>query len=143
MTKTHPPGILLNTMAQRKNTQNIDKVSMLIRLINRDRRYDPESYSFVMAALDFTRKGLNRKGHVSGQELLEGIRGYALEEFGPMARTVLGHWGITTTNDFGEIVFNMLDTGLLGKSEQDSKEDFNNRFDFKAVFDKSFKYTTH
>jgi len=114
---------------------------MLVKLINRDKRYGPESYSFVMAALDFTRKNLKRKGHVTGQELLEGIREYALEEFGPMARTVLGHWGITTTNDFGEIVFNMLNTGLLGKTEQDSKDDFNNRFDFKAAFDKSYKYT--
>jgi len=130
-------------MAQRKNTQNIAKVSTLMKLISRDKRYDPESYSFVMSALDFTRKTLKRKGHVTGQELLEGIRGYALEEFGPMARTVLKHWGITTTNDFGEIVFNMLDTGLLGKSDQDSKDDFNNRFDFKAIFDESYKYTSH
>ena len=130
-------------MAQRKNTQNIAKVSTLMKLINRDKRYDPESYSFVMSALDFTRKTLKRKGHVTGQELLEGIRGYALEEFGPMVRTVLKHWGVTTTNDFGEIVFNMLDTGLLGKSDQDSKDDFNNRFDFKSAFDESYKYTTH
>ena len=130
-------------MAQRKNTQNIAKVSTLMKLINRDKRYDPESYSFVMSALDFTRKTLKRKGHVTGQELLEGIRGYALEEFGPMVRTVLKHWGITTTNDFGEIVFNMLDTGLLGKSDHDSKDDFNNRFDFKSAFDESYKYTTH
>ena len=141
MTKTHPPGILLNTMAQRKNTQNIDKVSMLIRLINRDRRYDPESYSFVMAGLDFTSKKLGRRGHVSGQELLEGIREYAIEQFGPMARTVLEHWGIKSTDDFGEIVFNMIDVGLLGKTEQDSKQDFSDIYDFKTAFDKGFKYT--
>ena len=128
-------------MTHRKNTQNIAKVSTLMKLINRDKRYDPESYSFVMSALDFTRKTLKRKGHVTGQELLEGIREYALEEFGPMARTVLKHWGITTTNDFGEIVFNMLDTGLLGKSDRDSKDDFNNIFDFKSIFDENYKYT--
>ncbi|NQV04065.1 MAG: hypothetical protein HQ532_01060 [Candidatus Omnitrophica bacterium] len=130
-------------MAQRKNPHNINKVFMLMELINKDKRYGPESYSFVLAALGFTRKSLKRKGHISGQELLEGIREYALEQFGPMARTVLERWGITTTGDFGEIVFNMLDAGLLGKSEKDSKEDFSNIFDFKAAFDKSYKYTIH
>ena len=94
-------------------------------------------------ALDFTTKKLERKGHVSGQELLEGIRDYALELFGPMARTVLEYWGIKNTRDFGEIVFNMIDAGLLGKAEQDSREDFENVYDFKAVFDKGFKFTLH
>ncbi len=141
MTNKALPGILLNTMANRKAPHNINKVFTLMRLINKDRRYGPESYSFVMGALEFTRKTLKRNGHVSGEELLEGIREYGLEQFGPMTRTVLERWGVTSTNDFGEIVFNMLDAGLLGRSEQDSKEDFNNRFDFKAAFDKSCKYT--
>lgn len=132
--------ILCNTMAKKRN---INKVFALLKVIDRDKRYNPESYSFVMAALDFTAKRLGKKGHLKGQELLKGIRAYALEQFGPMARSVFEHWGIRTTNDFGEIVFNMIDAGLLGKTEQDSKEDFNNGFDFKEAFDKGLRYTIH
>ena len=130
-------------MAERKNTQNINKVFALLKVLNRDKRYEPESYSFVMACLDFTAKRLRRKGHITGKELLDSMKEYALEQFGPMARTVLESWGIKTTNDFGEIVFNMIDAGILGKTEQDMKEDFDKRFDFKTVFDKGYKYTLH
>ena len=117
------------------------KVFALLKVLNRDRRYNPEAYSFVMASLDFTTRKLRRHGHVTGQELVEGIREYALEQFGPMARNVLEHWGVKSTSDFGEIVFNMIDAGMLGKTEHDSKEDFSNLYDFKAAFDKGFKYT--
>ena len=130
-------------MAGRKNRYNIEKVFALLKVLNKDRRYSPESYSFVMAALDFTAKKLKRKGHVSGQELLDGIRDYALEQFGPLVRTVFEHWGIKETNDFGEIVFNMIGAGILGKSECDSKDDFDNRYDFKTAFDKGYEYTLH
>ena len=136
-------GILFNTMAEHRQRKNINKVFALLKVLDKDKRYGPESYSFVMAALDFTTKKLRRTGHVTGQELLEGIREYALGQFGPMARNVFEHWGIKTTNDFGEIVFNMIDTGMLGKTERDSKEDFNNKFDFKDTFDRGCKYTLH
>ena len=119
------------------------KVFALLEVINRDRRYNPEAYSFVMAGLDFTSKKLKRQGHVTGQELLRGIKEYSLEQFGPMTRMVFEYWGIKETGDFGEIVFNMIDAGLLGKTEHDSKEDFSNAYDFKTVFDKGFKYTIH
>lgn len=128
-------------MAERKQKHNMYKVAALLKVIDEDKRYDPESYSFVMASLDFTSKKLRRHGHVSGEELLEGIREYAIEQFGPMARSVLEHWGIKTTGDFGEIVFNMIDVGLLGKTNQDSKQDFSDTYDFKTAFDKGFKYT--
>jgi len=128
-------------MAERKQRHNMHKVAALLKVIYEDKRYDPESYSFVMASLDFTSKKLRRRGHVSGQELLEGIREYAIEQFGPMARPVLEHWGIKSTGDFGEIVFNMIDVGLLGKTDQDSKQDFSDTYDFKTAFDKDFKYT--
>lgn len=128
-------------MSQRKESHNINKVVALLSVLDKDKRYDAEAYSFVMAALSFTTKKLVRKGHVTGGELLDGIREYALEEFGPMARTVLGHWGIKKTNDFGEIVFNMIDAGMLGKTESDSKKDFADRFDFKDTFDKGCRYS--
>ncbi|MDP2911879.1 MAG: hypothetical protein Q8N76_06080 [Candidatus Omnitrophota bacterium] len=130
-------------MAEEKNKQSMNKVFALLKLIDKDKRYDPEAYSFIMASLDFTMKRLKRKGHIKGQELADGIRDYALDQFGPMARVVLEKWGVKSTNDFGEIVFNLIGSGLLGKTDEDRKEDFNNRYDFKEAFDKGCKYSLH
>jgi uncharacterized repeat protein (TIGR04138 family) len=104
-------------------------------IVNKDPRYKEESYSFVMSALDFTQNKLNRKGHVTGRELLEGIRQMALELYGPMARTVFEHWGVYNTEDFGNIVFNMVNVGLMSKTKEDSIDDFKDVYDFKKVFD--------
>lgn len=106
----------------------------LDEIIEKDTRYKGEAYRFVMAALDYTIGKLDEPRHVSGKELLEGIREHAFEQFGPMARTVLEHWGITSTEDFGYIVFNMVDKEILGKKESDSIDDFKNGYDFKEVF---------
>jgi len=128
-------------MAEDKNKQTMNKVFTLLNILDRDKRYDPEAYSFIMASLDYTMKKLKRNSHVSGQELSEGIKGYAMDQFGPMARIVLEKWGIKSTDDFGEIVFNLIDSGLLGKTDQDRKEDFHDRYDFKKAFDKGCSYT--
>ncbi len=130
-------------MAEDRNKQNINKVFALLKILNKDKRYNPEAYSFIMASLDYTIKRLGRKGHITGQELSEGIRDYAIEQFGPLARIVLEKWGIKSTDDFGEIVFNLIDSGLLGKTEEDRKEDFHNRYNFKEAFDKGCKYSLH
>ncbi len=109
-------------------------------LLQTDRRYDPEAYNFLYEALDFTLKNIvSPRGrpnqHVSGQELLEGVRRYGIEQFGCLARVVLENWGIRTTDDFGEMVFNLVNQDLMGKQESDSKEDFRNIYDFAEVFD--------
>jgi uncharacterized repeat protein (TIGR04138 family) len=130
-------------MAEEKNKQNMNKVFALLTILNKDKRYDPEAYSFIMTSLDYTMKKLKRKGHVTGQELSEGVKDYCLDQFGPLARLVLEKWGIKSTNDFGEIVFNLINSGLLGKTEEDRKEDFHNRYDFKEAFDKGCKYSLH
>lgn len=116
----------------------------LASILDRDPRYAEEAYHFVREALDFTIKMLDKPvegpgRHVSGQELLEGIRQYALKEFGPMAIRVLHHWGIRKTDDFGEMVFNMVGAGILGKTDQDRKEDFHGGFDFDSAFAKPFR----
>ena len=109
-----------------------------------DLRYNREAYFFLREALDHTHKitgkpqKKNEVRHVSGQELLKGIREYALQQFGPMTLTVLEEWGIKCCEDFGEIVFNMVDTKLLAKTEQDSREDFRNGYDFHEAFRKPF-----
>jgi uncharacterized repeat protein (TIGR04138 family) len=100
----------------------------------RDRRYKPDSYEFAMQALNYTQKRLKRSGHVSGKELAEGMREYALKLYGPMSRTVLTYWGIGTTADLGEIVFNLIQKKVLSKTESDSEADFENVYDFENAF---------
>ena len=99
-----------------------------------DNRYKPDAYEFVMQALHFTQSKLKREKHVSGGELLGGIREFAIEQYGPMAKTVFSHWGINKTDDFGNIVFNMVDKKLLSKTAEDSVDDFKDVYDFQAAF---------
>src|SRR5580692_13029947 len=113
------------------------------RILAKDSRYTREAYGFVREALDFTQKQISRENrdvirHVKGQELLEGIRQYALQQFGPMAVTVLEEWGIKSCPDFGEIVFNMVEIELLAKTEKDNREDFQSGYDFTDAFRKPY-----
>ncbi len=107
----------------------------------RDPRYKKEAYFFVLEALDFTLAKLERYDqegehrHVSGRELLYGIREYGLSRFGPLAGMVFRRWGVTKTGDFGEIVFNLVDCGLLHSRPEDSKDDFQDVYDFEEAFD--------
>lgn len=118
----------------------------VIQLIQKDdTRYATGAYLFLRQALDFTlarireqEKG-NRHRHVTGQELCRGIRDYALDQFGPMTLTLLEHWGIRRTEDFGQIVFNLVEFGIFGKTETDSIEDFNEVYDFETAFVKPFQ----
>lgn len=121
-----------------KSESNFFKV--IERIAEKDPRYKSEAYIFLMAALNFTVGKLDRPRHVTGQELSDGIRLYAVEQFGPLARTVLEHWGVFATEDFGNIVFNMIDAKLLSKTEEDSIDDFKGVFDFKSAFDKTVEY---
>jgi uncharacterized repeat protein (TIGR04138 family) len=113
----------------------------LTEIVQRDPRYAYEAYEFVDRALQFTQKKLGRERkadvqagdprlHVSGRELLDGIRRLALVEFGMMARVVFRLWGIERTDDFGNIVFNLIEAGLMSKSDDDCLKDFHGVFDF-------------
>jgi len=101
----------------------------------KDNRYKPDAYEFVMQALYFTQKRLNKEGHISGQQLLEGIREFGIDQYGFLVKTLFNYWGIKSTQDFGEIVFNMTDSGVMGKTEQDCRDDFKNVYDFDEAFD--------
>ena len=107
-------------------------------ITSRDGRYKANAYSFVMAALEQTMSRLPKARHISGRELLIGIRETALEQFGPMAKEVFNFWGVRTTEDFGNIVFNLVDTGLLSKTESDSIDDFIDIYDFETVFEEEY-----
>ncbi|AKJ64327.1 Minf_1886 family protein [Kiritimatiella glycovorans] len=104
-----------------------------------DPRYSEEAYRFVQEGLSFTARKLERPAegpgrHISGAELLDGLREYALQEYGPMAKRVLNHWGVHSCIDFGHIVFNMVEAGMLGKTEEDSLRDFEGGYDFDEAF---------
>jgi uncharacterized repeat protein (TIGR04138 family) len=123
--------------------QEVNFDEALDQILARDTRYQREAYLFVREALDYTQKLISKQAqgllrHVSGQELLEGIRQYALSQFGPMVVTVLDEWGVRTGRDFGEIVFNMVEIGLLAKTEKDCREDFEGSYDFEDAFRKPF-----
>jgi uncharacterized repeat protein (TIGR04138 family) len=99
-----------------------------------DGRYPVDAYRFVYEGLDFTLKRIGCKRHITGRELLEAIRDLALEQFGGMALLVFEMWGVRKTSDFGNLVFNLVDAGLMSRSESDSREDFEDVYDFKEVF---------
>ena len=109
------------------------------RVIQEHHQYKFEAYSFVMAALHHTVSKLKKPRHISGKELTEGIREYALEQFGPMARTVLDYWGIHGTLDFGKIVFALVEVGILRKQPEDKLEDFKDIYDFEKAFDEGYE----
>lgn len=114
-----------------------DFIKAIEEICARDNRYKPDAYEFLMQALHFTQNKLKRKGHVTGKELSCGCAEFAIEQYGPMAKTVLTHWGITRTEDFGNMVYNMLKSRLLSKTESDSLNDFKDVYDFETAFGKN------
>ena len=123
-------------------------LEMVNLIVKEDDRYTREAYGFLKEALDFTmdkeRKRMGKavsktQRHVTGQELLEGVREYAVEQFGPMAYTVLISWGLERCEDFGEMVFNLIEYGVFSKNEDDTKEDFAAIYDFEEAFLKPFQ----
>jgi uncharacterized repeat protein (TIGR04138 family) len=103
-------------------------------------RYKPNAYRFTLDSVNYTVQSLGEMRHVRGEELLEGIRRLALDRFGPMAKTVFEQWGILRTEDFGEIVFQLVDEGLLGKTEEDKMSDFSSGYDFNEAFVRDFDW---
>ncbi len=97
-------------------------------------RYKAAAYFWLVRALDYTRRSLGRPGHVTGQELLQGARGLALKEFGPMATSVFEYWGVEKGEDIGRIIFDLIEVKLLAKTDQDSLQDFQTGESFQAAF---------
>ncbi len=125
-------------------------IEIIDQILAKDTRYDREAYAFVRDALEFTLRklrknntpgetGASRHTHVSADELLEGLRQHALAEFGPMVPTVFSFWGIHSSADIGQIVFNLIESGLFGRSEQDRIEDFTGALDFHKAFVEPFE----
>ena len=121
--------------------QQFDYDEVLDLILAKDDRYPREAYHFVREGLDYTQHKMTRMSgakeprHVSGQELSDGMRQFALETYGPMAKLLLNEWGIHGTTDFGEIVFNLVNDNLMSKTEDDRIEDFTDVFEFDVELD--------
>lgn len=111
-----------------------DLLAKIQGLVDRSSRYKFEAYSFVLSALHYTMTKVSPPRHITGREFCDGIRQFAIDQYGPMARTVLEHWGIMSTLDFGHLVFDLVDVGLMRKTEEDSLDDFKEVYDFKQAF---------
>ena len=124
--------------------------SKLDEVVQKDKRYAYEAYEFVFQALNYTQEELGREApaegekpegrhHVTGPELLDGIRRLALREFGFMARTVLHRWGVNRTDDFGQIVFNLVAADLMSKTDDDNPDDFRGVYDLDEALVRGFR----
>src|SRR5882757_7551541 len=127
--------------------QDLEFSEIVGLICKEDSRFDRQAYTFVRQALDHTVKELKRKTpertgksqHVTGAELLQGIRVYALDQFGPLTKTVLNTWGVLRCADFGDIVFNLIEYNVFSKTESDRREDFADIYDFDEAFVKPFR----
>ncbi len=126
--------------------QDPDFAEIVGLIYKEDPRFDRKAYDFVRLGLDHTVKAFKkaeaarsqRSRHVTGQELLEGLRAYALDQYGPLAKTVLNAWGVRRCSDFGDIVFNLIEYHVFSKTESDRREDFGDIFTFEEAFVKPF-----
>jgi uncharacterized repeat protein (TIGR04138 family) len=123
-------------------------VNEIISLIRKeDPRFDRQAYAFVRDGLEHAVKELKKRDaararisrHVTGRELAEGLRDYALDQFGPLAKTVLNTWGVRETIHFGDIVYNLIDYNIFSKTESDRREDFADVYDFDQAFERPFR----
>jgi uncharacterized repeat protein (TIGR04138 family) len=138
----------------------LDPAHPIAQLLEEDRRYTFEAYVFIFEALQYAQNVLQMgvehpsepppeppeegeerpaERHVTGQELCEAIRRFALEQYGYMAKSVLNSWGIHGTSDFGEIVFNLIRIGQMRKTPSDTRIDFDNIYDFDTALKQGFK----
>lgn len=113
---------------------------ILDQLQERNPRFHTKAYFFVLAALHSVIQEMTQPRHISGGELAVGVRELALRRFGPMARTVLEHWGIHATEDVGCVVFALVEQGILVKQEEDRPEDFADVFDFEEAFELNYPW---
>jgi uncharacterized repeat protein (TIGR04138 family) len=129
--------------------QDLEFSEVVELICKEDARFDRKAYTFVRQALDHTVKEMKKRApertarsqHVTGPELLTGVRDFALDQFGPLAKTVLNRWGITRCRDIGDIVFNLIEYNVFSKTENDRREDFADIYDFDEAFVKPFVAT--
>jgi uncharacterized repeat protein (TIGR04138 family) len=132
--------------------KEIVRMSTTGKLLSRKLRFHPDAYRFVFEGLKHAQLLLSRSvaasqdeepgQHISGEQLLNGIRALAIDQFGPMTLLVFRHWGIRTTEDFGRIVFDLIDRGEMSKTDRDQLSDFVDVYDFEEVFSRQYRIDT-
>jgi uncharacterized repeat protein (TIGR04138 family) len=115
--------------------------NVIDRLRRRYPSYHETAYLFILSALHFSIERLGEPRHITGRELAEGCRDLALQRWGLMARSVLQYWGITSTRDLGEIVFALVELGVLVKQDEDCIESFDEVFDFADAFEQAYRWS--
>ncbi len=116
-----------------------DFQTIIEHISEQDIRYKEDAYEFVMEALSLTQKKMKCARHITSEELLQGMKQLLMKKYGPMTMTVLEYWGVKTTEDFGNIVFNLVDNKVLSKTEEDDIEMFKNAYDLKEVFEHGYR----
>jgi uncharacterized repeat protein (TIGR04138 family) len=127
--------------------QDLEFAEIVSLICKEDARFDKKAYEFVRQGLDHTVKELRKKElskaersrHVSGPELLQGIRIFGLDQYGPLTKTVLNAWGVKRCRDFGDIVFNLIEYNVFSKTESDRPEDFTDIYTFEEAFVKPYQ----
>ena len=117
-----------------------DGIMDQIRL--REQRFEEHAYLFVLAGLEHCQARLTERRHITGPELANACRDLALQRYGVLARLVLEHWGVTCTTDIGDIVFTLVDMGLLVSQPNDSRDDFYGVFNFESAFEREYPWST-
>lgn len=135
---------LSHSTAKIRNMQAMQFEQSVVSILQKDRRFHPHAYFFLKEALDFTLKRIAEQNggqarHVSGAELLEGFRDFALEQFGPMASTLLNEWGVRDGQHVGDMVFHLIEEQVFGKQDTDSQEDFSGVLDLMGSLKTPFK----
>lgn len=110
------------------------------RIRIREPRFDEHAFLFVLSALEFAQGRQTERRHLSGRELAEACRDLALARYGVLSRLVLEHWGVSSTAHFGDIVFALVDLGLLLAQPTDSRDDFVDIYDFAVAFDRNYPW---
>lgn len=138
-----------------------ETIHPIVRILQEDRRYKPEAYQFLREALSYAQdvlklgpqeleekpvvgkrgKAAKAERHLTGQQLCEAIRLFAISQYGRMAKAVLNSWGLRSTSDFGEVVYNLIKVGVMKNSENDRREDFNHCYDFDEAFIQGFAFS--
>lgn len=113
---------------------------LMDRILLREPRFHEHAYLFVLSALEFSQNRLPERRHITGRELAESCRDLALQRFGVLARMVLEHWGMRSTADFGDVVFTLVDLGLLLSQATDTRDDFADVFVFEDAFDRQYPW---
>jgi uncharacterized repeat protein (TIGR04138 family) len=142
--RTDPACVTRDDRRSRAVTELAFRDGIMEQIKLREPRFDERAYLFVLAALEHCQTSLIERRHITGPELARSCREVALQRFGVMARLVLEHWGVRETIDIGDIVFTLVDMGLLISQPQDTRDDFFGIYEFETAFEHEYPWSaTH